>query len=173
MSLIGRKLLQFRRPQNVSKKHKPHELNYERSKHFGLLYTWESTAKMEAIEKLSEQLIQDQKTVSVLCFNPLKNPIDSIHDSFGMDSLNNFGKLKSEVTERFLKSNFDYQILLDFEFSEITSYLTAHSNALYKVGRSNPAFAADLDLMLEVNANADFQTYIDQILKYIKIIKYD
>ena len=173
MSFLGKKILNLRSRPKKTKRANLEQLSFETSTSFGLFYTWENRAKMESIEALSEALQAEGKTVSCLCFNPLKEDIAPIHPTFGIESLSSFGKFKSEIVEQFMHQSFDYLLLLDFNLSEISTYLCAHAQALCKVGIHQEQTEDYFDLMVQVNANAGIDQFIEQVVKYIKIIKHE
>lgn len=173
MSFLGRKILNLRTHPKKDKKGKTEALNYESSTTFGLLYTWENTLKTEIIESFAKELSNEGKNVTNLCYNPLKEAIDCLHPTFGIDDLSSFGKIKSEVAEHFMKHQFDYLLLLDFELSEITGHICATSNASYKIGIHQKQTEDYFDLMVQINTSAGLEHYIEQLIKYIKLIKHE
>jgi len=173
MSFIGKKILQIRNKSNKQNRPKIDALNFEQSKTVGLFYTWEHKAKMEAVDEFRESLIAEGKEVNVLCFNPLKEDVNCIHSLFGIESLSSLGKIKSNLVEEFNSRRFDYLIVLDFELSEISSHIMSNSNAIYRVGVHSEEALDYFDLLVNVDQNAGTSQLIEQMIKYIKVIRHD
>lgn len=173
MSFLGKKLLALRSRGKKKQREENTKLDFESSKHIGIIYTWESKEKRELIERFQQKLANEEKELSVLCFNPSKNPIDCPHPHFNVEAISNFGKIKSIEVDHWLEKQFDYLVLIDFNTSEIIEFLIYHANAFYKVSAASAVSNMEIDLMLDVNMNAGYEQYLAQIIEYIKIIKYE
>ena len=167
MSLLGKKILNLLNNPSKAKKHSKQMISFEDSQCIGIIYTWADKAKMNFIGEFAQGL---EKEVSILSFNPLKDPVDTIHPIFNIEELSALGKLKSEVADAFLRKQFDYLFVLDFDLSEVTQHLIVNSNAICRVGCHIEDAKEYFDLMIGVNQNAGIANFAEQLIKYVKAI---
>lgn len=172
MSFLGKKILNLRTRTGKNNRPTVESLNFENSKSIGLFYTWNEKNTMDTVEEFSKKLTEEGKEVEVLCFNPSKEEIDSIHQHFGIEQLSSLGKIKSETANQFMNKQFDYLMVLDFQFSEISSHIISNSSAIYRVGIHTEETLNLFDLMVNVKESAGIENLIEQILKYIRVIRH-
>lgn len=167
MSLLGKKILNLLNNPSKAKKHSKQMISFDDSQRIGIIYTWVDKAKMTFIEEFTQSL---EKEVAILSFNPSKDLVDTIHPIFNIDELSALGKLKSEVADTFLRKQFDYLFVLDFDLSEVTQHLIVNCNAICRVGCHIDDAEEYFDLMIGVNENAGIANFAEQLLKYVKTI---
>ena len=170
MSLIGKKILNLLNNPSKSKKRHVSIKNFEDVQSIGILYTWSDKTKMDSIDEFSRSL---GKEYDILCFNPMKEPIESIHSVLNISELSNLGKIKSTETASFLAKQFDYLFVLDFDLSEVTKHLILNSIAGYKIGCYGKDTKEYFDLMISINENAGIVNFANQVLKYVKAIRHE
>lgn len=167
MSLLGKKILQLFNKPHKAQKSSNSLLSYEDSKQVGIIYTWTDQSKASLVDDFLKKM---DKEVSILCFNPNKEEINSSHPTLNMAELSATGKFKSEVANNFLSKHFDFLFVLDFELTEISKHLIIKSKANYRVGCHIADEEAYFDLMIGVNENDGIANFTAQLLKYVKAI---
>ncbi len=173
MSFIAKKILNLRARSGKVKRPAVKKLDYDNAKQIGLFYTWDNISKMDSIEQFKEQLINEGKEVSIFCFNPEKEEVNCLHPLIGLEHISGFGKIKSPELDSFLAESFDYLILLDFELSEVSSFVMANSKAYYRIGNHSEQALSYFELLMHMNESAGIDNLIEQIIKYIKVIKHE
>lgn len=170
MSIIGKKFFNlFNKPKKRLKRNnsaKP----FNEAKSVGIFYTWEDNAKHEAVEKFAEFFRKD-KTTSILCFNPSKEPIDTEHQTVSYNELSSLGKFNSEALTTFLEQPFDYLFLFDFDLNEVSRFTLNQTAAYFRVGVHSETDLDYFELMIGIHKSAGFHTFAEQTTKYIKEIR--
>lgn len=134
------------------------------------MYTYGGDKKEESVDVL-HSLIGDEKEVQVLCFIDKKEIANSTHPSFHIEQLNSWGKINSNEVVKFLESEFDYLIHLDFELNEILKSLLNRTKAKCRVGFHSEKGNLYYELMIGINKNAGTTNFAEQAVKYIKSIR--
>ena len=78
---------------------------------------------------------------------------------------------ESIETHHFIKKEFD--ILIDINFDKLFTlrYITILSNALFKVGLSEPEnYSTPFDLMMEIKKPVSVDNYLKQIVQYLEMM---
>ncbi|MBN2683323.1 MAG: hypothetical protein JXR58_12505 [Bacteroidales bacterium] len=91
-------------------------------------------------------------------------------DYFSKKNLNWYGKPKNPKVQEFIQKDFD--ILIDLSLNDYfpIQYITASSNAKFKIGRFKNESAC-YDLMIDISENKKLDFYIEQIKHYLSILK--
>lgn len=171
MSLIGKKILRWKTKwttKNVQRSIVA--IPYDLSKSFGLLYSYENSAKEEALRLWVDQLISEQKEVHVLCIQSNSQPVMSNFPTMTMAQMNTMGQIKAEVIDEFLERSYDYLIHLDFEANEVIDMIIKKTKAKCKIGFYSEQHQKNYDMMIGMNKSAGMVNFVDQVTKYLKSI---
>jgi len=171
MSVIGKKILSALNSVNKEKNERGALKPFEEAKSVGIIYTWGGSKKEALVSGFIEQIKHD-RNIECLCFNPNKNTtIDTIRPVLSDTDVSIMGKINSPETVNFLNSKFEYLFHLDFDLSEMTEVLLIKSKARCRIGLHSDNSSSPYELMIGINENAGLDNLIEQMLKYVNVIK--
>ncbi|OJW72865.1 MAG: hypothetical protein BGO68_00485 [Candidatus Amoebophilus sp. 36-38] len=146
----------------------------------GFLYTAElnNPHKTDAVIRTVEKIRISGKQVKVLCYVPNKHIILNKNiDFFTKENINFFGKIKKEELANFLKTRFEHLYHLDINSEPILDYVVANCSAKCKIGNlasntSNRSYLFEVSFkgLVEPNENVKFDSLIDKMLDYTKML---
>lgn len=143
--------------------HKPVMPNIETAKIIGVI--WQPTQK-EAFTYLKNYFNRDQVIFRDICvFEETVNPPEYTN-TITTNDLTWWGLPKPEKTEEFLKMNFDLLLNTCLNTNLTTDYITALSQAKFKVGYS-PDEHNYFDLNIKVDQNRDAMYLAKQQIFYL------
>ncbi len=143
---------------------------YSQAKTFGILFSVEDKQKHNAVKEFIHQLEQDGKTVKVLEYLPLKKEnYEFMFDFFTVKELSFWGKINSDIAQKFSETPFDYLFYLDREFNPLALHVMATSKAHCRVGRFHENESGYFELMIEQNGTD--KGLMDSMYKYTTQLK--
>lgn len=171
MSILAKKLLGLlNRPSKRDKKIIPPIIPFNVAKKLAIIYTWDGQKKEEELNEFI-QLINEDKTVDILCYNSGKEVIDTIHPTVSLGDLTHLGKLNSEIAQEFINEPFDFIFHFDFELNDVIKSILVQTNARCRVGYHSADNAAYYELMIGINKSVGMANFAEQVVKYIKAIR--
>lgn len=171
MSILAKKLLGLlNRPGKRNKKSIPPIIPFDEAKKLGIIYTWDGQKKEKEVEDFIQLIIED-KTVDVLCYNPTKEVIDTQHSTVSLNDLTALGKLNSEIAREFTNKSFDFIFHFDFELNDIIRSILVQTNARCRVGHHSADDSAYYELMIGINKSVGMSNFGEQMIKYVKAIR--
>ncbi|MGI2261933.1 DUF6913 domain-containing protein [Candidatus Cardinium hertigii] len=138
----------------------------------GVLYSYESPAKHEVVQRFIRDLKNLDKQVGVLCYTTKK---DRIHTSshlryaFDHDAITILGKTKSDRIQKFIKTSFDYLFYLDLTIHPVLASVLVQHHAKCRVGHFDPTSRNFFEVMVQVNRTTpveDIKRLASQMLHY-------
>ncbi|WP_339697527.1 hypothetical protein [uncultured Roseivirga sp.] len=144
---------------------------FSESVKIGILYSWEDNQKEKSIREFVAS-IGNEKSVSFLCFNPIKKIQPATENpTFSKADFNFFGKMQSQAALSFIEEPFDYLFHLDFEINPLIKPILTKSKANWKVGCHSDDGEGIYDLMIKINKSAGLKNLSDQMLIYVNALK--
>ncbi|MGI2298887.1 DUF6913 domain-containing protein [Candidatus Cardinium hertigii] len=138
----------------------------------GVLYSYESPAKHEVVQRFIRDLKNLDKQVSVLCYTTHKDRIHtSSHLRYAFDhhAITILGKAKSDRIQKFIKSSFDYLFYLDLTVHPVLASILVHHHAKCRVGHFDSMCRNFFEVMVKVNRTTpieDIKRLASQMLHY-------
>lgn len=138
----------------------------------GVLYSYESPAKHEAVQRFIRDLKNLDKNVSVLCYTARKDriyPTSYLRYAFGHKAITILGKVKSDRIKKFTETSFDYLFHLDLTTNPVLDCLVAKHQAKCRVGHFDPTRKNLFEVMVKVNRTTpseDIKRLASQMLHY-------
>ncbi len=148
--------------------------NLQSAKHINILFDGRTEQKFRKIKAFIKELEAEGKTVKALGFVEAEEQIGSFLykkdvNFFSPKQINWYGKPDSEVIKAFINSKPD--ILLNFCFDDYfpARFITAGSQADFKISAiKNDAYA---DFIIDISDNKNIDVFIEQVKHYLQIIK--
>ncbi|WP_419241578.1 DUF6913 domain-containing protein [Cardinium endosymbiont of Nabis limbatus] len=138
----------------------------------GVLYSYESPAKHEAVQRFIRDLKNLDKSVSVLCYTTRKDRVHSssyLRYAFGHNGITMFGKVKSGRIKKFIETSFDYLFYLDLSSHPLLDCIIAKHQAKCRVGHFDPMRKNLFEVMVKVSRTTpveDVKRLANQMLHY-------
>lgn len=142
------------------------------SKTIGILFDASTSANINAVNQLAEELRSNGKKVRLLAFFNDKLPHEGLpYPHFNLKELNWFYIPKKEVAAvyDFLKQPFDVYYALYFQDILCLDYISALSKGQFKTGVIS-AYHQEMDLGIDMNGKTDMKTLLHQINFYLNKI---
>ncbi len=157
--------------------------NWEQVKTIGLIFTVGDAERWSLIHRFITAQEKQGKTIYLIGFHPEKYEIDYIFSHtrtticHEKEDFNYMGLPKEGIVDSFTQQHYDLVIDTTVQPSFFGKYITAMSDASLKVGYSNSQSEDDegnmemYDLAIQGSEEMDFKDYIEQIVKYLTMIK--
>jgi hypothetical protein len=162
--ILNRKLKKIDRAHQVC--------SHSNASSIAVLFDGSKAENMEPVKKYHQLLRNLNKKVHLLCYINKERPGESLmFDHLTRKDLNWCFIPDSGKTDDFINQHFDLLVNLCTEECLPLEYLSALSNSGYRVGRFIPDKTFCFDLMIHSNGNHDVNYLIEQIEKYLKMVK--
>jgi hypothetical protein len=153
--------------------HKPVTISWQDVKHLGILYHCQSKNDFEEIKKFVESL-PDDMTVSTLGYSDIKEPEDyqiqpEPYRFFCRADLNWYEKPVSDGVRKFIQTPFDLLVNLNQNPVLPLDYVLAQSHARLIAGTKSKT--QEHDIMIDTDPAASKSFVLEQIVRYMKMIK--
>lgn len=160
----------------ASTKRKVHYTNISEVKKIGIAWDASKSHEFVSLSRFHQKMSEKNIEVKIFGYFPGKNLPDQytairyltcIKD----DELNFFYHPVTSESTIFIQQRFD--VLIDINFDKLLPlyYISALSNAGFKVGLlESGGTDAPFDLMMEIKTPVDIDNYLDQILQYLEMI---
>jgi hypothetical protein len=142
----------------------------ETAKRIGLLFDATNEAKRREVSALSKTLVQRGKTVQLLGFINVKNPVENIDfEHFTAKEVSWFHQVKSEKALRFARENFDLLLCINPDGALVVDWLAVSSQAAMKIGIATEQ-TNDYDVQLDIPAGKNLDFFISQLETYLNTL---
>jgi hypothetical protein len=174
MRFIKHKLLARRAKALASKLHLPrHTINYKEAKRIGILFETTKKQPSEWMNGLRERLQKEGKEVELLGFFSKPPQQETEEAFFTSKDISISGKIASDKVDAFVKKEFDYLYCISEEDSAVFDSILAESRAKCRVGRYNSKKNMLYELMIHLRPEDNYNTLVDEMLKFTKAIAYN
>lgn len=143
----------------------------------GVLYSYESPAKHEVIQRFIRDLKNLDKQVSVLCYTTRKDrvhPSSYLRYAFGHNAITILGKVNSDRVRKFIGTSFDYLFHLDLTTNPVLDCIVAKHHAKCRVGHFDPMRKNIFEVMVKVSRTTpieDSKRLASQMLHYTECME--
>ena len=150
--------------------------NFNLVKSIGIVWDAANKEEFQALSKFHQQLNERNIDVQIIGYYNEKNLPDKYTairylSCIRKYELNLLYIPKSDDTQAFINKKFDVLIDINFDKLFILRYITILSNALFKVGLSEPENnSSPFDLMMEIKKPVSIENYLKQIVQYLEMM---
>ncbi|WP_243517904.1 MULTISPECIES: hypothetical protein [unclassified Candidatus Cardinium] len=133
----------------------------------GVLYSYETPAKHEVVQRFIRDLKNLDKQVSVLCYTTGKDRAHAtshLRYAFGHHAITILGKIENNRIKKFVETPFDYLFHLDLSTNSVLDCIVAKHQAKCRVGH----FEATRRNLFEVMVKVSRTTPIEDIKRLAK-----
>lgn len=157
------------------KRDKNKKFTFSAVKSIGIVFSAENTVQIEIVRKYMTSLNNSGKRVSAICFYqertfPVLDRSGLLIDIVLPKEVSSWGAPKPSFVEGFIENKFDLLLDLDIDGAFSVEYVSAMSQASFKVGRYSKSNEGIFDMMLKIDKNKEFHYFIDQVDVYLKMI---
>ena len=150
-------------------------ISIEKAKNIGVLYSITDEQTYRSIFSFLKSLKTEQRSVIALGYlNDKKIPTfltQGVYNSIiTQKDLNWYGKPVNQYVKNFFRENFDIFLNISMEDYYPLIYISALSNATFKVGKFNEKYTNYYDLMIKAEPGISQQEYIETMIHYINVI---
>ena len=150
--------------------------NFSLVKNIGIVWNAANKEEFQALSKFHQEMLKHDIDVYIIGYYEKKIFPDTFtairyFSCIRKHERSFFYIPESNETQDFINKKFD--ILIDINFDKIFTlrYITVLSNALFKVGLSEPEnYSTPFDLMMEIKKPVSVENYLTQILQYLEMI---
>lgn len=173
-SVIG----QYRFVKEMKKiQRKPEVVNFDEAAKIGLVYDATDERDSDSVKSYVKKVRGNyKKDILAMGFVDKKSLPASQYAQYGLDFFTrkdlNFQMIPNNpVIKNFINEEFDILINLSSGKSFPIKYITAMSNAKFRVGRYNNANADCCDLLVKISGEPALKTTIDEIENLLRLMK--
>ena len=150
--------------------------NLQRANSFGVLYSYESQQKQDAVQKLIRVLKSMGKQPKILCYTTPQDKETSANllYTFNHTCLPTFGAIKSDYITHFMATPFDYLFCLDLQPNAIINYLLATSKAKCRIGNFDEQRTSLFEIMVSFSKKEGCSvtdSLVAQMIYYVDLCK--
>ena len=151
--------------------------SFENVKSIGLVWDASRPAEFGSLSRFHQKMEEMKKEVKIFAYFPGKNLPDQYTAIRYLSCIrkDELSKLYLPVTSEanaFINNRYDVLIDLNFDKHLPLLYITAVSKARLKVGLfEKNGSASSFDLMMELSAPVDIDSYLSQVTRYLEMIK--
>ena len=137
----------------------------------------------QAVELINQKIsefertygVKDKKDVLAMGYVDKKKPHKSQYAQFGLDFFTrkdlNFSMIPVDpIVQNFIEKKFDILINVNSSNSFPLQYISALSNAKFKVARFQNKKEDAFDMMIKIDNEAPLKTVLEEIEKYLRLI---
>ncbi|WP_162534213.1 DUF6913 domain-containing protein [Candidatus Cardinium hertigii] len=139
----------------------------------GVLYSYQTAAKHDMVQRFVRDLKNLDKKVSVLCYiteqERMHPSSGSLRYTFGHEAFTVFGKVSNELVRTFIKMPFDYLFHVDMDANALLDYIVANNQAKCRVGHFDSSRKHLFEVMVKVkqtNPIDNIKRLASQMLHY-------
>jgi Family of unknown function (DUF6913) len=154
-----------------------HYSNFNNIRTIGIVWDASKPAEFSTLSRFHQKMHEMKIDVMILGYFPGKNLPDQYtairyFRCIKKDEINSFFQPDSSETSSFIKNPFDILIDINFDNEFPLKYVTSLSKARLKVGLYDPGSNDSVsDLMIELKKPVDLESYLNQIIHYLEMIK--
>jgi hypothetical protein len=150
--------------------------NFNLVKSIGIVWNAANKQEFQSLSKFQQQMNERNIEVQIIGYYDGKNLPDKYTAIRYLSCIRNYEVNwlyipKSDDTQAFINKKFD--VLIDVNFDKIFTlrYITILSNALFKVGLSEPENnSSPFDLIMEIKKPVSVENYLKQIVQYLEMM---
>jgi hypothetical protein len=150
--------------------------NFSLVKNIGIVWNAANKDEFHALSKFHQEMSKYNIDVHVIGYYAQKKLPDTFtairyFSCIRKHEINLLYMPESRDAKNFINKQFD--VLIDINFDKIFTlrYITILSNALFKVGLSEPEnYSAPFDLMMEIKKPVSVEDYLKQIVQYLEMM---
>lgn len=152
--------------------------NFQDSKKIGVLFSIHNMVDLEIVKKFIEELEDNNKKVMNLGyvaiggFEKNQSHVFPELDFYYAKDLSLLFKPSGRKVYRFIKTEFDLMISLNYNNNFSVDYIAAQSHAIFRVGPYHKDRLLAYDFMID-NPNKDINYLIEQAKHYLSILKHN
>lgn len=158
---------------NLKKTHHAHQTcGYHQASTIALLFDGTNPKNMEPVKNYHQHLRSLNKKVHLLCYIEKERPGEALSfDYITRRNLNWCFIPEGAKAAHYMNTRYDLLICLCTQECLPLEYISALSNAVYRVGRYIPHKTFCFDLMIHLNGKSDVKFLIDEVERYLLMIK--
>jgi hypothetical protein len=151
--------------------------NFSNVKTIGIVWDASKPEEFGNLSRFHQKMQEMKIEVMIFGYFPGKNLPDQYtairyFRCLKKDEINSFFHPDSTEASSFIKNPFDILIDINFDNQFPLKYVTALSKARFKVGLYDPESEDSVsDLMIELKKPVDIDSYLNQIIHYLEMIK--
>jgi hypothetical protein len=151
--------------------------NFSNVKSLGIVWDASKPLEFNQLSKFHQKMQEMKIDVMIFGYYPGKNLPDQYtairyFRCIKNDDINKFYLPASSETNTFINTQFDVLIDINFDKHFPLLYVTRLSKARFKVGLfDHESKDHDADLMIELKKPVDIESYLDEIIHYLEMIK--
>jgi len=150
--------------------------NFKVINSIGIVWDASNEQEFKTLAKFHQQMQERNIDVQIIGYYDGKNLPDKYTairylSCIRKNEVNLFGIPKSDDIQAFIYKKFDVLIDINFDNLFTLRYITVLSNALFKVGLSEPEnHSAPFDLMMEIKKPVSVDNYLKQVVQYLEMM---
>ncbi len=145
--------------------------NFSTARSVGILFHISDTYNSNAWKKLAQKLKEKNISVHIACYVKDKNMAIPELDTFFFHSkdISRLAQIKNPDLKQFIRSDFDILLYFNSKNTFELNYIFGLSQSRFKI--SGPVDNLDADFILQDPKNKESDTFIEQLEKYLELIK--
>lgn len=161
--------------QDTDRERVPNKFNFDKIKTVGILFDATNSDDLEIVKRYVVYMREHRKKVKAIgFFNTKEIPALTYskleYDFLSAKELNWFGKPNSAVVKNFIQEDFDLLIDLNVHDHFVLKYISALSNAKFKVGKYNEKDESIYDMMIDADHTQTLKYFLRQVDTYITML---
>ncbi len=150
---------------------------FNKVKSIGIVWDASKPAEFNNLSRFYQKMQEMKIEVKILGYFPGNNLPDQFtairyFRCIKKDDIDSFYQPDSSETTTFINSSFDILIDINFDNHFPLKYVTSLSKASFKVGLYEPqSHDSASDMMIELKKPVDIDEYLNQIIRYLEMIK--
>jgi hypothetical protein len=147
-------------------------INLDTAKEIGIIFYAKTPDDTNVINHFASYLKEQKKKVNILAFyNSKKTAINFNFPYFNKKDINWHFEPVSQNVNEFIQKKFDILINLVVGDCPPLEYVSALSNAHFRVGKyeNNKMYCADM--LIDIKGNSDINYLVEQVKRYLLMIK--
>ena len=147
-------------------------IGYQRAEHFGILFSYASDAKTQAITEFIERLDDDnKKVISLSIWSKTEFESQKEFGAVGDHELNPLGQWKNDHLIKFCSQKFDYLLCLDDQPGPLVQNILLKSEAQCRIGIHDFQSGMLYEMMIKPADTGDLSYKMMDIYKYLSQLR--
>lgn len=167
----------FKIRNEIGKLNREHEaVGFEEAKNIGILYDATDATNFEVVKAYVKSLRNRQKDILALGYVDKKELPSNQYAQYGLDFFTrkhlNWQRIPNHrIVSNFISEKFDILINLSNNNCFPLRYITALSNARFRVGQFNRRNMMCYEMMIDTNGEEGIKGFIEEVENYLRQIK--
>lgn len=153
--------------------HKPPRqiVKFEEAKEIGIIFDATDTDQTAVVNQFADSLRGTKKKISMFGFYNFPRPaINFNFPYFNQKSLNWYLEPNGILVKEFIEKKFDILINVSVSENLPLEYISALSNASYRIGLYNPNKLFCYDFMIDLKGKNNLPKFTEQVKHYLHIV---